>query len=234
MVISLLALPLVGVLFMAAVSVSVGAADSKSVAWAAAVQSGSLLALAGIGALCSADVNSGTAAFVIMGGAPRLAVWVGRVLVVAVLSIAVSVVDLGLTWPFARAALDGSDLLRLLLVLFVTGFAVSGFGVALVSFAVRLTDPFTMTNLAAYALTVLCGVVAPLSTLPPWLAVLARAFPLTEGVIATRDIFQGTEGDLYRTLLVEIGVALVWLMVGEFLWARSVRAVRVRGSLELW
>ena len=233
MVVTLLVLPFVGVLFMAAVSASVGAADSKSVAWAAAVQGGSLVALAGVGGLFSVDANAGTLAFVILGGAPRLGLWAGRVVVVSVLSMTVSVVDLGLTWPFTRAAPDGTDLLQLILVLFVNGFAVSIFSVALGSFAVRLKDPLTITNLAGYALTVLCGVVAPLSTLPSWLQVLARALPLTEGISATRDIFQGVTSDVYWTLLLEIGVALVWLAAGELFWTHSVRALRMHASSEL-
>lgn len=232
-VLNLVVLPLLDVGFMAAVSSSVGVADSGAVVLAATLQAGALCATTSVGSLNATDTNAGILSFTIVGGTSHLALAFGRAVVVLVLSAGVAGMDILLTLPFVHTGLTWHQSPAVLLVVLVNAGTSAAMAIGLNAIAIRMRDPYTITNLAGYGVTLLCGVVAPVGTLPGWLRGLAQVLPLTDSVEAIRHLSATGSTQPPDVLLAALGVGVAWLAVGEFLWHRSLRAAQITGTLEL-
>jgi ABC-2 type transport system permease protein len=123
--------------------------------------------------------------------ANRFAVFMGRSLPVFASGLLVSV------WGFVMGALlldfnpPLSSIPDLLLVVCVSVFSCTAFGLTLGSIGLRARDVFLTANLAYYLMWLFCGVNVPLSDLPNWMAQIGRLLPLTHGIAAARQIANG-------------------------------------------
>jgi ABC-2 type transport system permease protein len=233
-ILKLSVLPLINVVYMVTMSDGGGFA----VAMAAAVQSGALAALSSAAAVNTGDRNAGTAAFVVLGSAPRLAVGAGRVMVPTAFGIAAAWVSFLLA--YAGEVLLGHDpsvsalsfLSGGLLTVTTASASAACFGWALGALGVRLRDPYLLSNLGAGALLLLTGVVAPSQALPTWLGAASDALPLTHAVRATRVLAAHRVGDFAVALGFEAGVGAVWLACGLLAGAWAERSALASGGLE--
>jgi ABC-2 type transport system permease protein len=102
-------------------------------------------------------------------------------------------------------------------------------GLAVAALSITRRADVLLTNLASYAAAAACGVVAPLSALGP-LEGVARLLPLTNGLLAVRDVVAG------KAWLADAGweaaVGAAWLALAVTLLERQLRRIRRMGTAE--
>jgi ABC-2 type transport system permease protein len=89
-----------------------------------------------------------------------------------------------------------------------------------------------IVNVGLVAVMALCGVNVPLDSYPGSVAWVSRFLPVTHGLLAIRDVFDGSLVSAGREALLETGVAACWLALclATFRW--FVLRGRRNGSLE--
>ncbi|MGN1045374.1 MAG: ABC transporter permease [Candidatus Methanomethylophilaceae archaeon] len=87
--------------------------------------------------------------------------------------------------------LSGADMGAATIVILLTVFSLTGFGMVIGSIGLRLRTSTIIANLFAYIGLLICGVNFPVSYLPEWLQWVSAAFPLTYGVDAMRMAADG-------------------------------------------
>lgn len=103
------------------------------------------------------------------------------------------------------------DLLSLLLVIVPSLFVFSSLG-ALLSVTVKeVFEAQTLANIPRFLMIFLCGVLYPVSTMPPVLRYVAYVLPLTYTVDGLREVFFGGEMILVDSLILT-GFAVAFLL----------------------
>jgi ABC-2 type transport system permease protein len=118
---------------------------------------------------------------------------------------------------------SGVNWLALILALLLSATAFSAMG-AFVSVAVKeVFEAQTLANFIRFPMMFLGGVFVPLASMPFWLQVLARLFPLTYSVEALRAVLSG---GTWATVALDLGVlaafSLVLFLLAVFTLARRV------------
>ncbi|UNX53647.1 ABC transporter permease [Georgenia sp. TF02-10] len=86
-------------------------------------------------------------------------------------------------------------------------------------------------SLVAYGLLLISGVFTPLSSMPDWLAVIARCFPVYGvGLISRQVLLPGAETVETWELVLAIVVPTLWAIVGAILAPRALSAMTRRQS----
>lgn len=200
-----------------------GAADAV----AAALAVGSITATVALPQLIAQDRFQGTLGLWALASHARVAGWGGRVSVVLALAAVSSSVALAATIPvYAPARGLGGAALAL-----VGGLLGSiGVGVSLGALALLIRDSLAVVNVAAYALPLLAGTVAPLAVLPAPLSTIATSLPVAHAIESGRRFTAGESGASEALWAVIVG--LPWLCAGIVLWLLCERAARRRGSID--
>lgn len=95
--------------------------------------------------------------------------------------------------PLVRVSLDPGQVLRLLLVMFLIAFALTGLGLAVASRMSSMEGFQVVMNFLVIPMWLLSGAFFPLRGVPAWMAVLARIDPVTYAVDALRGVvYAGT------------------------------------------
>jgi ABC-2 type transport system permease protein len=129
-------------------------------------------------------------------------------------------------------SLSPSRVTGLMVCSIVAGLATAGFGVVIAACSVRFRDVFTAPNLAESLLIVCGGVVVPASRLPAGLSQVSALLPLSRSITAGRMVL--ADGHLDLGLLgADLGVGLVWAVLGYALLAFLVRESRRAGAYDL-
>jgi ABC-2 type transport system permease protein len=105
---------------------------------------------------------------------------------------------------------SGTDWLMLFLALLLSATAFSAMG-AFVSVAVKeVFEAQTLANSIRFPMMFLGGVFVPLASMPGWLQILARLFPLTYSVEALRAALSGGS---WATAALDLGALVVFSLV---------------------
>lgn len=138
------------------------------------------------------------------------------------------------TIALLAAPFGGIELLLRLLAatpLFVlVSLSLTAFGLSVGSFALTQRADVLLTNLASYALLVLCGVVAPLAAFGHEGSIAVRTLPLTNGLLAIRDVVAGRPW--VESGLLELAVGASWMLVAATALTWQAHRGRVTGSDE--
>jgi ABC-2 type transport system permease protein len=134
---------------------------------------------------------------------------------------------LALAVPFGGASLL-AHLLAAAPLLALAAVTTAAFGMAVGAVALTQRFDVVLTNLAAYALLVLCGVVAPLASFGPVGSDLVRLLPLTNGLLAVRHVVAGEAWALDALLEAAAGAGWACVAAGMLLWQE--RRARWLGS----
>ena len=84
-----------------------------------------------------------------------------------------------------------ADVLTLIVVVFLTAFTMSGFGLLIGGLAFYYREPLVFANIFTFILLIFCGITFPIQDLPNPLQVVSYIFPLTYGVDAGRKAIVG-------------------------------------------
>jgi ABC-2 type transport system permease protein len=143
----------------------------------------------------------------------------------ALLTLAIACAAFGISLSPARVA-------GLIVCSVVAGLATAGFGVAIAACSIRFRDVFTAPNLAESLLIVCGGVVVPASQLPAGLSHISAVLPLSRSITAGRMVVSGGPLD-FGLLAADLGVGLVWAVLGYAFLAFLVRGSRRAGAYDL-
>jgi ABC-2 type transport system permease protein len=192
--------------------------------------------LAGIFGMIMGIANErqfGTLSPLLATPANRVALFLGRGLPHIVNGIVVSTFSLALSWLLLDFSPEPASLPSLALVLAVSTFACTSFGMTIGSIGLRARDVFFAGNLVFLLMLLLCGVNVSVDDLPGWLEAIARAIPLTHGIEAGREVVAGASlGSVQGLLLTELLIGVVYAGIGYTLFRLFEAEGRRRGSLE--
>ena len=181
----------------------------------------------------TAERALGTLTYLIGSPANRVALFFGRA-AVYILE-AVLLVLVGFAWIVLAFGLQlpiGSWGGMVLAILIAT-LAVSGLGLLLGAVAYLVLDAAFLVNLMVFALLLLSGANIPLSELPPWLAYLGQALPLTRSIEAARALAAGGEITTALPLLLgDLAIGLGYALAGFTLFSWIETQARRRGTFE--
>lgn len=129
--------------------------------------------------------------------------------------------------------LSSANVLALIVVVFLTAFTMSGFGLLIGGFSFHFRNPMVFANIFTFILLIFCGVNFPVSALPQVLQPISYIFPLTYGINAGRLTIDGaTLADVSLLLGQMLIVGFIAMFVGYALFRLFENMARKTGRLE--
>ena len=232
---TMLGSPLFQILFFAYLGRFSGLRDDTYFVVGNAVQISSMAGIYAMTLTIANERNYGTLSPILATPANRVALFLGRAIPVIANGLFVSAFGFGVGLLLLDFTLAADQLPALTLVVLVTVFACTGFGMLLGSFGLRARDVFFFSNLVYFLMLLVCGVNIPLESLPGWLEAIGRALPLTHGIEAARGIVGGaTVSDVSELVWKEaaIGAAYTAFAFGLFRWFEALS--RRRAALDTY
>ncbi len=124
-------------------------------------------------------------------------------------------------------------LIAMPIIVIVTG-SVTGLGLSLGAASLPWRSEDTLYNSVAYGLMVLCGINFPLSVLPDAVEVVSRLLPITNGLLAVREVFDGASlAGVIHLIAAELMVAIAYLGTGLWLFSHRLEAARRDATIDL-
>lgn len=179
------------------------------------------------------DKWGGTLPLLLATPAPRLPVFVGR----AMIHVFDGMLSVAISFAFATLLfgvnLSSANVLALIVVVFLTAFTMSGFGLLIGGFSFHFRNPMVFANIFTFILLIFCGVNFPVSALPQVLQPISYIFPLTYGINAGRLTIDGaTLADVSLLLGQMLIVGFIAMFVGYALFRLFENMARKTGRLE--
>jgi len=141
--------------------------------------------------ITSHDKWDGTLPLLLATPAKRLPIFVGR----AMIHVLDGMLSVLIAFVFAvflfGVSFGSADFLALTVVVFLTAFTMSGFGLLIGGFSFHFRNPLVFANIFTFILLIFCGVNFPVEDLPQPLQYVSYIFPLTYGVDAGRKAIEG-------------------------------------------
>jgi ABC-2 type transport system permease protein len=92
-----------------------------------------------------------------------------------------------------------------------------------------------VNNFVYFMLLIFSGANIPLAQLPSWIQAVSYSLPLTRGISAARLLVDGAVlADVTPLLLGELGIGLMYFLVGYILFAVFEEVAKRRGTLEVF
>jgi len=165
--------------------------------------------------------------------ANRLALFLGRALPNLANGILVSAFGFVVGWLLLDFSLKPSEIPAIALVVVVSSFACTSFGMMVGSVGLRARDVFFLANLVIFIFLLFCGVNVPFDALPGWMQAIGRVLPLTHGIDAARQIAEGASlGDVSGLVWTEAGIGLCYASFAYALFRFFEADGRRRATLE--
>jgi len=194
------------------------------------------LAYVSVFAVCNItgeEKNQGTIENLLVSPANRFSVFVGRAMFQVANGLATVVIAFFYAAFIFNVDFSQANLLGLALVILVTTFAMTGFGLMLSSLGLFLRTSMIIANVFLFIGLLVCGVNFPISYLPWYLQPLSYAIPMTYGTDAARMAVTGsTLGDISGLLGQEILVGVVVMVLGYVMFRMFERLARHKGTLD--
>jgi len=183
--------------------------------------------------ITSHDKWDGTLPLLLATPAHRLPVFVGR----AMIHVLDGMLSVAIAFVFAvflfSVNFGNTDFLALLVVVFLTAFTMSGFGLLIGGFSFHFRNPLVFANIFTFILLIFCGVNFPVQALPQPLQVVSYIFPLTYGVDAGRRAITGaTLMDIAPLLGQMLTVGFISILLGYVFFRWFEHIARKTGQLE--
>jgi ABC-2 type transport system permease protein len=165
--------------------------------------------------------------------AGRIPLFLGRALPNIANGIIVSAFGFLAGWLLLDFSLSASEVPAIALVVVVSAFACTAFGMTIGAIGLRARDVFFLANLVIFVLLLFCGVNVPFDSLPGWMQAIGRVLPLTHGIDAARQIASGASlGDVAGLVWTEAGIGACYMALAYFLFRFFEADGRRRATLE--
>jgi len=183
--------------------------------------------------LTSEEKWQGTLIPLIATPANRFPLFVGR----ALFQIFNGMATIAVGFFYANAVfgvdMSKTNFVTLAVVIVLTTFAMTGFGLMLGSVGLFMRTAMIIANVFLFIGLLVCGVNFPVSTLPLWLQPFSYAIPMTYGTMAARAAVSGSSLLGIATLLLqEAATGIGSILVGYLLFIGFEALARRRGTLE--
>jgi ABC-2 type transport system permease protein len=175
----------------------------------------------------------GTLGPLLASPANRLAVFLGRGVPVLANGLFVSAFGFGIGVALLGFRPPAHSIPALAVVVLVTAASCTAFGMLLGSIGLRAKDFFFAANLAYFMMLLFCGVNIPLHVMPEWMQIVGRSVPLTHGIMAARQVAQGSSlGDVGGLVWTEVGIGAAYAAAAYLLFRFLERESRRRAVLD--
>lgn len=198
-----------------------------------AIQIASVSGIFGVTMSVGGDRDAGTLPYLFGTPANRFMIFFGRAFM-HVLDGVLGVM-IALTWGVVLMGLDLSrtDLPALGLTILITTFSTCGLGLLMGCLSLLTANVMFVNNFVYFSLLVFSGANVPIASLPAWMQVISNILPLTRGIASARALAAGASlSDVLPLLFSEIGIGLVYGLIGYFLFAWFETQAKRRGTLE--
>jgi len=123
----------------------------------------------------------------------------------------------------------------MLLIIVISMFAASGFGLLLGALSLLTDNMHLVLNTMYYVLMIFCGANFPVAQLPLWGQVVSRMLPLTRGIEAGNLLFENYDPILLTRLIAgEFVIGVVFFGISYWVIKYAERAAIKRASLEIF
>jgi ABC-2 type transport system permease protein len=198
-----------------------------------AVQASALAGIFGMAMTIGGERWTQTLSPLLATPANRLALFLGRALPLVANGVLVSAFGFAVGWALLDFELRAAEIPGIALVVVVSSFACTAFGLMTGAVGLRARDVFFLANLVALLLLLFCGVNVPLESLPGWMEAIARVLPLTHGIEAAREIAAGASlGDVAGLVWTEAAIGCVYAGIAYGLLRFFEADSRRRATLE--
>ena len=181
------------------------------------------------------DRDNGTLAYIFGTPANRLVVFMGRAFM-NIMDGALGVV-IAFTWGVILMGLDLSNtsIPALALTILITTISTCGLGLLLGCLALITVNVMFVNNFVYFLLLIFSGANVRLNELPGWVQAVSSALPLTRGISAARLLVEGASlADITPLLLGELGIGIVYGILGYLLFAAFEVIAKRRGTLDVF
>jgi ABC-2 type transport system permease protein len=207
---SMLGTPLFQILFFVYVGRAAGAQSDEFYVVGNAIHGSAMAGLFGMSMTIGGERWTQTLSTVLATPANRGALFLGRAVPNVLNGLIVTAFGFAVGAALLEFELGAGEVPRLAVVVLVTTFSCTAFGLVIAAIGLRARDAFLYANLAWYVLLVFCGVNVALEDLPGWMQAVGRVLPLTHGIEAGREIAGGAAlADVGDLLVVELGIGVV-------------------------
>ncbi len=144
-------------------------------------------------------------------------------------------VGIAFLWGVVLLGLDLShtDLPAIVLTILVTTFSTCALGLLMGCLSLITANVMFVNNTVYFLLLIFSGANIAIDKLAPWMQFLSNILPLTRGIAASRELVAGAGLDAVAPLLIqEIGIGLIYGLLGYFMFAGFEVVAKRRGTLE--
>lgn len=181
------------------------------------------------------DRNSGTLPYIFGTPANRLVVFMGRAFM-NIMDGALGVV-IAFMWGVLLMGLDlsNTNVPALGLTILITTISTCGLGLLLGCLALITANVMFVNNFVYFLLLIFSGANVRMEQMPAWVQFISAGLPLTRGISAARLLVQGASlAEVTPLLLGELGIGLVYSVLGYLLFASFEVMAKRRGTLEVF
>ena len=122
----------------------------------------------------------------------------------------------------------------LALVVLVTAYSCTGFGLISAGLGLRIRETAVLANVIFGVLLIFTGANVPLATLPDWMRTISGWLPITHGIQAARRVADGASlADVSGLVAKEAALGTAFAVLGYGLIRLMERQARRRASIEV-
>jgi len=230
---TMLAAPLFQILFFVYLGRSTGVGSTSFFVVGNSIQICSMAGIYGMTMAISNERQFQTLSPILATPSNRLAIFLGRGLPVLITGFQTTCFGFLVSALILGFRPDPGSLPLLAVAVVVTAASCTGFGMALGSVGLRVRDVFLISNIAYFAVLLVCGVEVPLSQLPGGVRAMAQFLPLTHGIAAGRLLAAGRGGGTaVADILLELAVGVAWAAFAYLLFRYFERSGRRTGAFD--
>src|SRR5918999_550492 len=178
---TMLGAPLFQVLFFAYIGRFAQVRNDEFFVVGNAVQLSSMAGIYGMAMTVGGERWTQTLSSLMASPANRLPLFLGRAVPLVANGIFTSAFAFGVGWLLLDFDMSASGFPPLAVVVAVSAFACTAFGLLIGALGLRARDVFFLANLVVYLLILVSGANIPLESLPGWMQTISRFSPLTHG-----------------------------------------------------
>ena len=176
---------------------------------------------------------SGTLVYLFGAPANRMMMFFGRAFM-HIIDGSIGVV-IAFLWGVILFGLDFSqtNLPALALTIVVTTLSTCGLGLLMGCLSLLTANVMFVNNTVYFLLLIFSGANVELSILPNWMQAISNVLPLTRGIASARALIDGAGfHEISPLLLQELGIGMVYGLLGYFLFKWVEISAKRRGTLE--
>jgi ABC-2 type transport system permease protein len=225
--------PIFQILFFAYIGRFAGLQNDEFFVVGNAVQASALAGIFGMAMTIGGERWTQTLSPLLATPANRLALFLGRALPLVANGALVSAFGFAVGWLLLDFELAAAEIPPIALVVVVSSFSCTAFGLMTGAVGLRARDVFFLANLVALLLLLFCGVNVPLDDLPGWMQTVAKGLPLTHGIQAARELAAGASlSEVSDLVLTEAAIGVVYAVIAYGLLRFFEADGRRRATLE--